>query len=190
MSRPRVSNAFLKGQGPRPNPHQRRRPPCARSDAQGRLQCWRRAIGPYDPARSCDHRRRQHRRTAGARGAGASRARRRASCSICSIPVPQLLKNVRYSGGAPLENAAVKPRSPRPRPLWRARPAGRPPFGHRAADPRDGRRRRRKAGEGRWSPISAPRWKQRPDEQIFGLTRPTLHWGSLLSFEGLGGRGP
>jgi phosphoglucosamine mutase len=36
------------------------------------------------------------------------RASARASCCTCSIPVPQLLKNVVYAGGDPLADAQVK----------------------------------------------------------------------------------
>ena len=49
-------------------------------------------------------------------------------------PVPQVLKNVRFSGGKPLESAPVK--AAMPAPGW-GPPADRhPPAGHRAADPR------------------------------------------------------
>lgn len=57
-------------------------------------------------------------------------------------PVPQLLRNVRFAGGKPLEdekshggNRAGRGRT------GRQRPAGDPSIGHRARNPRDGRRR-------------------------------------------------
>ena len=55
-----------------------------------------------------DDRRRPHRRAAGA-GARSSRPARRAS-EVCRLftPVPQLLRNVRFGDGRPLETARVK----------------------------------------------------------------------------------
>ena len=62
-------------------------------------------------------------------------------------PVPQLLKNVRFNGGAPLETKSVKQRiAAAEAELGRTRPARHPQVGHRAADPRHGRGRRSGGG--------------------------------------------
>ena len=78
-------------------------------------------------------------------------------------PLPQVLKNVRYQNGKPLENAARalghRQRREKARP-WR------PPDGaavrHRAGDPRDGRGRRQGAGRG---------GRGRRDRGAFGRSR-------------------
>ena len=61
-------------------------------------------------------------------------------------PVPQVLKNVRFSGGKPLESAPVKAaiEDARNR-LGEYRPPGHPPVRHRTADPRHGGSRRSEA---------------------------------------------
>ena len=65
-------------------------------------------------------------------------------------PLPQIMRNVRYKTGKPLENAkvvrAIKSAEQR---LERPGPAGDPPVRHRDGDPRDGRGRRQVAGRGR-----------------------------------------
>ena len=71
-------------------------------------------------------------------------------------PVPQLLKNVRFSGGKPLEDAPVKAAIADARErLGRHGPAGHPPVRHRAADPRHGRGRRPRTGRDRSSTTSS-----------------------------------
>ena len=58
--------------------------------------------------------------------------------------VPQLLQNVRYANGSPLEHDAVKSAIDLGKErLGTERPPRHPPVGHRAGDPRDGRGRRR-----------------------------------------------
>ena len=82
-------------------------------------------------------------------------------------PVPQVLKNVRFSGGKPLESAPVKAAiEDAAQPARRRRPAGHPPVRHRAADPRHGGSRRSAS----WSKPSSttssalfPRRAPRPD---------------------------
>jgi len=59
-------------------------------------------------------------------------------------PVPQLLKNVRFSGGKPLEHAGSD--CGRGGRVARQGTSRHPALGHRAFDPRDGRGRRRGAG--------------------------------------------
>ena len=64
----------------------------------------------------CDHRRRPRR---GAAGAGGGAAAGRPVSEVCRRfePVPQILKNVRYGGGKPLDDARGQDaRSPRARP--------------------------------------------------------------------------
>ena len=62
--------------------------------------------------------------------------------------VPQLLQNVRYTNGTPLEHDAVKSAiDARQDAARRQRPPRHPAFGHRARDPRHGRGRRRGPGE-------------------------------------------
>ena len=64
-------------------------------------------------------------------------------------PLPQVLKNVRYQNGKPLENAAgALGHRQRREEAWPRRPPDRAPVRHRAGDPRDGRRRRQVAGRG------------------------------------------
>ena len=54
-------------------------------------------------------------------------------------PVPQVLRNVRFKGGRPLENPAVaKAIADATAQLGRTRPAPGPPVGHRAGHPGDG----------------------------------------------------
>ena len=73
-------------------------------------------------------------------------------------PVPQLLKNVVYAGGDPLADAAGQGGDRRGRGrARRPRPAGDPQVGHRAEDPRHGRRRRRRRRSSGWSTRSARR---------------------------------
>ena len=62
-------------------------------------------------------------------------------------PVPQLLKNVRYKGGKPLENTLVKAAIEEGEAASARRPPGDPALRHRAADPRHGRGRRQKLVE-------------------------------------------
>jgi hypothetical protein len=58
-------------------------------------------------------------------------------------PLPQLLKNVRFAGGQPLDDETVKAViAEAEQELNGTRPPGDPQIGDRAADPRDGRRRR------------------------------------------------
>ena len=65
-------------------------------------------------------------------------------------PVPQLLKNVRFAGGAPLDDTQGSGGDRRGRgDAGRARAARHPSVGHRTADPRDGRRRRCRTGRAR-----------------------------------------
>ena len=55
-------------------------------------------------------------------------------------PLPQVLRNVRFNGGKPLENPAVtKAIADADRPARRSRTAHHSPFGHRAGHPGDGR---------------------------------------------------
>ncbi len=64
-------------------------------------------------------------------------------------PLPQVLKNVRYKSGKPLENAKVRTAIKQAQaPAQRPGPAGRAPLRHRAGDPGDGRGRRQGAGRG------------------------------------------
>ena len=60
-------------------------------------------------------------------------------------PVPQLLKNVRFNGGAPLDAGLGQGGHRRGgKRAWRTRPAGDPQVRHRAVDPGHGRGRRRR----------------------------------------------
>ena len=62
-------------------------------------------------------------------------------------PAPQVLRNVRFKGGKPLENPAVaKAIARRDRAARRPRPAPGAPVRHRAGHPGDGRGRRSGAG--------------------------------------------
>ena len=62
-------------------------------------------------------------------------------------PLPQILKNVRYANGAPLEQDLVKKAIDLAKArLGAQRPPRDPPVRHRARHPRDGRGRRRAAG--------------------------------------------
>ena len=62
-------------------------------------------------------------------------------------PLPQVLRNVRFNGGRPLENPVVaKAIADATARLERTRPAGYPPVRHRARHPRDGRSGRQGAG--------------------------------------------
>ena len=62
-------------------------------------------------------------------------------------PLPQVLRNVRFNGGKPLENPIVaKAIADADRPARRPRPAGHPPLRHRAGHPGDGRSGRQGAG--------------------------------------------
>ena len=64
-------------------------------------------------------------------------------------PLPQILKNVRYRSGKPLDDAEVKSAIDRRRESpQRPRPAAGPLVRHRARDPRDGRGRRPHPGRG------------------------------------------
>ena len=64
-------------------------------------------------------------------------------------PLPQVLKNVRYTKGKPLEDAKVQLAIKGARAeAQRPRPPGDPPVRHRAGDPRDGRGRRQVSGRG------------------------------------------
>ena len=65
-------------------------------------------------------------------------------------PLPQVLKNVRYKNGKPLENAQVRSAiASAEKKLGGERPPDRAPVRHRAGDPGDGRGRRQVAGRGR-----------------------------------------
>ena len=65
-------------------------------------------------------------------------------------PLPQILRNVRYKKGKPLEDAKVRARDQERRAAAeRAGPPGDPPLRHRAGDPGDGRGRRQDPGRGR-----------------------------------------
>ncbi len=69
---------------------------------------------------------------------------------VCKMfePVPQVLKNVKFKSGKPLDDVQVKTAIAEA--TSRLGTAGRlvhPPIGHGAAYPRDGGRRRRTAGE-------------------------------------------
>ena len=58
-------------------------------------------------------------------------------------PLPQILRNVRYKKGKPLEDAKVRSAiKSAEQKLERPGPAGDPPLRHRAGDPGDGRGRR------------------------------------------------
>ena len=60
-------------------------------------------------------------------------------------PLPQVLENVRFKKGSPLDDARVKSsHRRRQRQAGRQRPHPGAQIGHRAPDPRDGGRRRRK----------------------------------------------
>ena len=62
-------------------------------------------------------------------------------------PLPQVLRNVRFNGGKPLENPVGRQGDRRrDGPARRPRPARHPPVGHRAGDPGDGRGGRPGAG--------------------------------------------
>ena len=64
-------------------------------------------------------------------------------------PLPQILKNVRYRSGKPLDDAEVKSAIDRRREAaQRPRPPAGPLLRHRAGDPRDGRGRRPHPGRG------------------------------------------
>ena len=64
-------------------------------------------------------------------------------------PLPQVLRNVRYRSGKPLEHAKVRSAIADARkPPQRPRPAGGAAVRHRAGDPRHGRRRRQGDGRG------------------------------------------
>jgi hypothetical protein len=124
--------------------HLRRRPLCARAHARAWLQSRRRAIRPHHPVRLQHHRRRARRRLAGARG---GEAEGKPVSEVCHRfeALPQILKNVRYKQGKPLDDAKVKRDRRRDR-AARQRPAGDPPLRHRAGDPGDGRGRRPVSG--------------------------------------------
>ena len=85
-----------------------------RTHAQRWLQRRRRTVGPHDPVRSRHHRRRHGR---GVERADRSGAFGQACERIAAVfePVPQLLKNVRYDGGACSSRTASSRRSPRPK---------------------------------------------------------------------------
>ena len=91
----------------RTGPHAGRRPLRARAHARARLQCRRRTVRPHYPLRLHHHRRRLRRRLA---GAGRGQARNKPVSEVCHRfePLPQVLKNVRYQKGKPLENASVR----------------------------------------------------------------------------------
>ena len=89
-------------------PHQGRRPLRRRAHARARVECRRRAVRPHRAVGFLDHRRRAG---LGAAGAGLHQAAEQAGERDLPKkfePVPQLLKNVRFSGGKPLEEAPVK----------------------------------------------------------------------------------
>ena len=66
---------------------------------------------------------------------------------VCRVfePLPQVLKNARFRWPAAGDGAGKKGHRGGRGNAQRPRPAGDPPFGHRAPDPRHGRGRRRKA---------------------------------------------
>jgi phosphoglucosamine mutase len=70
-------------------------------------QCRRRTVGAHHPVGLCDDRRR-----AGRGAAGAGRVKRAGAPASEVLhrfePLPQLLKNVRFAGGKPLEAKSVK----------------------------------------------------------------------------------
>ena len=83
-------------------------------------------------------------------------------------PLPQVLKNVRYQKGKPLENAGVRLAiASAEKKLGLRRPPDRAPVRHRAGDPRDGRRRRQDPGRG------GRRRRDRGADRGCGLTRPS-----------------
>ena len=100
----------------RPGPHQGRRPLRARGDARGRLQRRRRAVGAHDPARPRHHRRRLHRRAAGARRAGPLGQARRASCCTCSIRCRSCSRTWSTRAATRSPTRKSRRRSPRARP--------------------------------------------------------------------------
>ncbi len=135
---------YLKSIGLDHGAHAGRRPLRRRAHAQARLQRRRRAVGPHRAVRLHDHRRRPR--------------RRRCRCSRCVVstgkpvsevcnrfePLPQILKNVRYASGKPLEDTrVVQGDRGRQGQARRLRPPRHPPIRHRAGDPRHGRGRRR-----------------------------------------------
>jgi len=84
-----------------------RRPLCARADAGPGLQSRWRTVRPYHPVRLRHHWRRLRCRTAGA-SCGAKTPRPVSEVCHRFDPLPQILKNVRYRSGKPLDDAEVK----------------------------------------------------------------------------------
>ena len=120
QSRPR---ALSRRSRPHARAHRGRRPLRARAHARARLQSRRRAVGPHHPVRLHDDRRRARRRAAAPRRREAARASR--SSEVCHRfePLPQILKNVRYKAGQPLQQDTVV-HGDRERPPAARRPAG------------------------------------------------------------------
>ena len=98
---------FLERAGHRADPHAGRRPLCARADAEPRLQSRRRASGHIilsDYATTGDG------FVAALQVLAVVQKLRRPVSEVCHRfdPLPQILKNVRYRSGKPLDDAEVK----------------------------------------------------------------------------------
>ena len=104
QSRPRALS-----QRPRPDAraHRGRRPLRDRADAREGLQCRRRAVGPHHLLRLLHDGRRPCLGAAGSGGGAQARPSRSARSATASTPLPQVLRNVRFNGGMPLENPTV-----------------------------------------------------------------------------------
>ena len=92
-------------------------------------------------------------------------------------PLPQILKNVRYRSGKPLDDADVK--SAIDAGEKRLNGHGRlldPPLRHRACHPRDGRGRRPHPGRGsgRQHRQRARPGRRRPELRMFGIVKSTV----------------
>ena len=112
---------FLAADGLELDPHPGRRPLCARGDARERLQRRRRAVRPHHPVRLCDDRRRAGRGRCRCSPSWSQTGRPASEMLHLFEPLPQLLKNVRFNGGKPLEaDGGQGGDRRRPRPRWTA----------------------------------------------------------------------
>ena len=74
----------------------------------------------------------------------------------CFEPLPQILKNVRYKSGQPLQqDSVVTAIEAATRASRQGRPPRHPPLGHRAGDPRHGARATTATSSSRWSTTSS-----------------------------------
>jgi phosphoglucosamine mutase len=94
---------------------------------------------------------------------------------VCAVfePVPQVLKNVRCRASGARAAAGAPGHRRGDRAAGRVRPAGDPSLRHRADDPGHGGRRRRAAGQCRWSTGSSPRSSTKRRSAGLGPARTT-----------------